>query len=490
MFDISETPIGASGSILPSRHLLLFHSLIETINTEKDKWSELCDRHLPHELNGSPWRYSRPMSSQDLGQGWKIHISATILTACETIKLVAPMLNESGIAFKAPATLDELRKVNSGIWYGYSQIGKFITVYPRDNEEFIELCEQLHDLTSKIGGGPAVPFDIKFSGRTNVYYRYGAFKNPATQSAFDPQKIVSPDGVQLIDRRDTAARVPDWEAHPFPEAARRSLTTSTSPLRDRYKVFRSLCQRGKGGVYEAIDMSVDPPQVRIVKEGRRNGETAWDGSDGFDRVKKEAVILEMLRNSSVEVPTVCELFETADNVYLVLEKLNGVPLQKVLERSSKPLQLDISFHFSRELADLLSRIHERGIVWRDCKPSNLFVERSGRLRALDFEGSSSVEEFDPLAWSTPDFSPPEIRTGIYNEFASSNLPEDLFALGCCLYLFFEGRMPFEDEEHVEPRPFRRTIDERVKFAVLKLLSSDVQERPSAREVARILEISK
>src|SRR5262245_33764833 len=94
-----------------------------------DYW-ELCKRFLPVAEKDSTWCYSGKSESHYPEQGWKLHLSATILTANAILERVAPFLQSRAVLFKAPASLQELDRINSGLYYGYSQVGKFITVYP------------------------------------------------------------------------------------------------------------------------------------------------------------------------------------------------------------------------------------------------------------------------------------------------------------------------------------------------------------------------
>jgi serine/threonine protein kinase len=224
----------------------------------------------------------------------------------------------------------------------------------------------------------------------------------------------------------------------------------------------------------------------VIKEGRPHGETVWDGRDGFNRVRNEAAILNKLAEITPRIPLVYDLFDAECKTYLVLEKIEGIVLEKVLQKSIKPLPIDMIVHISRELAGFVSDIHAAGIVWRDCKPANLIIEKSGRLRAIDFEGACGVSEFDPLAWSTPVFAPPEVSTGMYLVERQSNLPEDLFALGSCLYLLFEGKLPFRNQNFSKLSSMRRCATKKLKNAVRKLLSFEPDERPQAIEIYRIL----
>lgn len=106
-------------------------SLRALSESEEDRWQRFCASYLPVAPNDSVWRFSRAARAGDPDQGWKLHVSATILTANRVLGAVAPYLKSPGALFKAPRSLEELDKINSGLHYGYSQVGKFIAVYPR-----------------------------------------------------------------------------------------------------------------------------------------------------------------------------------------------------------------------------------------------------------------------------------------------------------------------------------------------------------------------
>lgn len=70
-----------------------------------EQWREGCFRYLPVMEKDSIWRYSRLPSTNDPAQGWKLHISATILTANRVFARVAPFLQSYRALFKAPAVV-------------------------------------------------------------------------------------------------------------------------------------------------------------------------------------------------------------------------------------------------------------------------------------------------------------------------------------------------------------------------------------------------
>jgi hypothetical protein len=249
------------------------------------RWQELCAQFLPVIPVDSIWRYNRTGNSKTRDQGWKIHVSATILNAPRILENIGPLLSSSDIQFKAPISLQEIYQLNSGLHYSYSQIGKVITVYPQDDRQAVELAQQLHVLT-KSYTAPSIPFDNRFCPRSNVYYRYGAFRAMETRKG---------DGSVVAALRDANGElVPDiyfpgpshpaWTTDPFIKEQSRKADRH-NPLRDSFRVFGVLSQRGKGGVYEALDISSQPARFCLLKEGRESGEVWWDGLDGKARFK-------------------------------------------------------------------------------------------------------------------------------------------------------------------------------------------------------------
>jgi hypothetical protein len=448
----------------------------------EEEWGALCERHLPLAATGSIWRFSRGALPDDAEQGWKLHLSATVLTAGRVLAAVGPALGRRNVLFKAPATLLELNKINSGIHYGYSQVGKFLTVYPRTEEEAVLLARRLHGLTCGFAA-PAVPFDQRFRPDSCVHYRYGSFKL---------LEIKNPDGTRTLamrgergelipDRRDSGAAGPSWVSDPF-APKRPSNGPVVTPLKTRFRVFAALSQRGKGGVYRAVDIGVTPPRLCIVKEGRRHGEVWWDGRDGYARARHEWRVLSELRAAGVNVPRPYKSFRAEKNFYVAVEYVEGVDFDDWLTRRKKRLPVAHALRYGVRLAELMAEIHAAGWVWRDCKPRNLILTRAGELMPLDFEGACRVDRPDPSPWSTRSYAPPECLRKFAGE---SRLPEDLYALGAMLYLLLSGVVPA-----ARPRPslgaLRRNVPADVCGLVEELLVEDPARRPRASEVARRL----
>lgn len=448
------------------------------------RWAELCERHLPVEVRGSIWRYSRGALPGDPGQGWKLHVAATVLTAARVMRAVAPLLSRRGVLYKAPASLYELSKLNSGVFYGYSQVGKFLTIYPRSDGEAVRLARELHRLTLGVAA-PAVPFDRKYRAGGCVYYRYGAFTGVEVEGDDGERSyaVRDPSGNLVPDRRDAAAP-PAWVADPFlPRRPRAESTPPPTPLSTTFKAFRALKQRGRGGVYQALDLGAKPPRLCVLKEGRRDGEVDWDGRDGVWRVRHERRVLAALRGAGVDVPRVYSSFRAGENFYIAVEFIEGESLEGWLRRRRRRLSVAAALTRGAELARLVARIHAAGWVWRDCKPGNLLITEGGRMRPLDFEGACPVGSPDPLPWGTTCYVPPEL----WDDFrGQSRAPEDLYALGAVVYLLLAGRPP-DGPTPVPIDKVRKGVPEGALEVLGELLGPDPARRPGAAEAARRLE---
>ena len=245
-----------------------------------------------------PWRYSRRLRQDYPAQGWKIHVSATVLSAGDVLARARPVLAKHDAPFKVPARLELLAALNAGLGQ-FSQVGKFLTVYPRNDAEAINLARELHAATHGFHG-PRIPFDTRYKKNSLVFYRYGSFFAKGRNGSGG--KIVDPAGRVRADVRDRAHAVPKWLKDPFTKGRIKSKRLRLADsIGMELLPFKAIAQRGKGGVYQAVDLSVSPARLVLVKEGRRHGETDWLGQDGFARTEREGRVLRDLHRCGLPV---------------------------------------------------------------------------------------------------------------------------------------------------------------------------------------------
>ncbi|MEY2488139.1 MAG: hypothetical protein QOC70_81 [Verrucomicrobiota bacterium] len=421
-------------------------------------------KRLP--LSDGSWSYSRPLRADDPAQGWKLHVSATILSAAEVFARAEPILRKHDALFKVPCRLELLRSLNSGL-ADFSQIGKFLTIYPRSTDEALELARELHRATRGLPG-PRIPFDARYCKESLVYYRYGAFRRSVDGT---PGYIYSPKRRRYRDKRAPGRAVPRWLEDPFQKSPANNPKWRGLLLRELL-VFKAKAQRGKGGVYEAVDLSVLPVRRVIIKEGRRHGETNWDGRDGYALVRHEAQVLGKLRRAGLPVPEVFREFTQNGNRYLVLERISGRPLLAAKRVQPAKTSWRRAERILEQLKPILSMMHAAGWTWRDCKPSHILIHR-GTVRVIDFEGACRISQTELLPWGSPDYIPPQSQ-GKFSRHAGT--AEDDYALGVIAFQFLSGKFPPATAQRRAalyrrshcPIPLRRKID--------RLLSAKISQR--------------
>lgn len=368
-------------------------------------------------------------------QGWKIHVSATRLSANEVFSRVQPILTQRDVLFKVPAHLDFLEALNSGVGQ-FSQVGKFLTVYPSSTAEAKDLMRLLHSATRGLRG-PEIPFDVRYRKNSLVHYRYGAFRRPR-RSAAGSGVVFDTAGRRHPDRRAAGHAIPRWLDDPFRKSGDKSKESrSRGPIGTDYLAYKAIAQRGKGGIYEAVDLSVSPARVVIIKEGRRDGETAWNGVDGYARVQHETRVLRSLCKAGVPVPKVLRTFSQDGAYYLVLEKVAGRQLFPRRALQPRIISWGQAARFLERLESITDRIHAAGWAWRDCKPSHIFLDR-GAVRLVDFEGACRIHETEVITWGSANYLP----RAYYNSLTRRpGVFEDRHALGVIAFQFGTGKFP-------------------------------------------------
>src|SRR5262245_1383027 len=200
------------------------------------------------------WCHIQPPGHQPPEQGWKLHVSATPLSAVLVTLRCAEVLVRAGCAFKVAEGLPQLLQLVS-VNADRRSSGKVITAYPDDDQQFAVLAEDLHRATVHLPG-PAIVSDRPYRPGSLVHYRYGAFTGRTVlnnDGSFDSM-LVTPDGGLVKDER--LAGPPAWVVSPLQagdaDAAR---PAGQVLLADRFVVRQAIRHGNKGGVYLAVDQT-------------------------------------------------------------------------------------------------------------------------------------------------------------------------------------------------------------------------------------------
>ena len=368
-------------------------------------------------------------------QGWKIHASATLANAEKIARIVWDYCVPRGIPFKfVPGP--HLLHLRNAKYAGRDSSGKFVTVYPADEEQLHLVLRELGALLEGFDG-PYILTDLRWDDGP-LYVRYGAF---ARLFVVDDRGSLVPavrDGAgQLVpDRRAPSFQVPEWVTLPAflaPQLAARN-TTTVGEL--PYRIEKALHFSNGGGVYAGTDTR-DGRKV-VLKEGRPHAGLAADGADAVARLEREQYALERLAGTGV-VPEVRDWFQLGDHSFLVMDFVEGRPLNSFFAERHPLIGPDPdpqavadytawALRIHRAVEGAVEAVHARGIVFNDLHVFNIMVAPDDESVALlDFEAAAPVGENGRQVVAHPGFLAPADRRGV---------DVDRYALACLRLAMF------------------------------------------------------
>ena len=277
-----------------------------------------------------------------------------------------------------------------------------------------------------------------------------------------------------------------------------------------YRILKLLGAGGMGVVFEAEDAQLKrrvalktmKPRLAAIASARRR----------FLREAQSA--------AAVEHDNIVPIYQVGDDrgiPFIAMPLLRGQSLAGLLAQSAeskqtakpnasasveaRPLSLGDVLRVGREIAQGLAAAHEHGLIHRDVKPANIWLEAgSGRAKLLDFGLARSSEEGEQITQvgallGTPSYMSPEQARGDAVDHRT-----DLFSLGCVLYQMATGRLPFARRDTMatllavtqdQPKPpidFNHDLSDELSRLILQLLAKLPANRPqSAQEVVERLQ---
>lgn len=187
--------------------------------------------------------------------------------------------------------------------------------------------------------------------------------------------------------------------------------------------------------------------------------------------------------------------EDGEVSFIVMEIAEGNDLRVWRERGAT---LGFLLRAVSNVLDALAFAHERDILHRDVKPSNIFVSEEGRVKLMDFGLSRRISDLSAGTQAgeivgTVAYLPPERLLG-----KPSDARGDLYSLGIVLYELLTGVAPFRNdaddlvaiifahlnEAPIPPRAAGAVVDEELERFVMRLLQKDPEDRFASAADAR------
>jgi serine/threonine protein kinase len=383
-------------------------------------------------------------------------VAATPLSAPIVLARVAEVLVQERCAFKFGTDIARVAQL-AGPWYDRGGSGKFITVYPGDDDQFRVVAERLHQVTFGLAG-PSILSDRQLHPGSLVHYRYGVFMGEPvfTDDGEFESRMVGPDGTVVKDERQAWFTPPPWAVSPFDdEPVVADVSPETVLIGGRFRVTEAIRHANKGGVYVAVDER-DGGEV-VIKQARAYVGSRLDATDVRDRLREEARVLEVLAPLAL-FPAPVALFEEHGDLFLAEELIPGMTLEEwAFDRVHQDgaLNLDDAAQVVGRLVSAVRSVHQAGLVIRDLKPQNVMVTPLGEIRLIDAEHVAEPGQMLAPVF-TPGFAAPELRAAIAGSsdrpIPVPGPPADCFSLGVTVFCTITGLDPHFVSGRQRPRP--------------------------------------
>jgi serine/threonine-protein kinase len=231
-----------------------------------------------------------------------------------------------------------------------------------------------------------------------------------------------------------------------------------------------------GEVYHARDSRLDRDvAIKVLPVAMAHD------SDRLRRFEREARAI-----ASLNHPHICQLYDIGPG-YLVLEYIDGEPLHG-------PVAAPEAVRQAIQIARALEAAHDRGILHRDLKPTNVLITRDGTVKLLDFGVAKLLrptsEDPDDLTHTvantiagavvgSPGYMSPEQAAG-----RTLDIRSDVFSFGIVLHELLSGVRPSGDGEAFPPGPVPHALARIVR----RCLAANPRERfQTMAEVRAVLE---
>jgi len=162
-----------------------------------------------------------------------------------------------------------------------------------------------------------------------------------------------------------------------------------------------------------------------------------------DKEAKKRFIHEAQAASALDHPNICTVYEIGETddgqMFMAMAQYEGETLKEKIERS--PLKLDETMDIAVQIAQGLSKAHEKRIVHRDIKAANIYITKDGLVKVLDFglaklSGRTRLTREDTTLGTVSYMSPEQAR-GDEMDHRS-----DIWSMGVIIYEMITGQLPF------------------------------------------------
>ncbi len=225
-----------------------------------------------------------------------------------------------------------------------------------------------------------------------------------------------------------------------------------SVLNKRFALIELLGEGGMGTVYKAIDLRreevLDTSPYVAIKLLNDNVRRV---TGSMMALQREAVVAQSLKH--VGIASVYDYNRDESHAYIVMELIEGYTLdQFIITSCPDGMPSPKSYQFINKLIQAVICAHEQGVIHADIKPSNIKVLPNGDVKLMDFGLARVVSLMSVTPQATDNNVGSQwLRSAITPSYATiarinGRQPvkvDDVYALGCVIYLILTGRHPYQ-----------------------------------------------
>ena len=254
----------------------------------------------------------------------------------------------------------------------------------------------------------------------------------------------------------------------------------------KYTLTRKIGEGGMASVYEAIHERLGTKvAIKVLSPIlARNPQLR-------QRFENEANFMASL--SHPHITRVLDVEEKDETLAIIMELLEGEDLDARVKRTGPLSTAEVKMLFTQVL-NAFEYAHSKGIVHRDVKPANIFIDKNNQVKILDFGiaklfGTGNEMTQTGTQMGTPVYMSPEQVRGE----KSIDHRSDIYALGVTLYFTLTGKAPYESAEESSYEIFTKIINDPIpslennsffNAIILKAASKDRNARYQAVDEMR------
>lgn len=340
---------------------------------------------------------------------------------------------------------------------------------PRESSRTMELFDQaLEAMSGVVPADLLAPALVSEVGSVSEATSFEALLSPGPDRAAGLSELVRPGAIEEVTDEGPGLPAPSLRAD--------SLVGRV--LRGRFRIEKKLGRGSQAQVYLARDQVLDRKvAIKVLSE------SVADDQAALDRFLREARMAARVHHSGCL--SIFDFGTEGGLTFMAMEYFRGRTLRDLIKKG--PIEPYLALRLLRDVVSALAAVHDAGIVHRDIKPTNVMVDRNGRVRITDFGVARTLDDEDSggMMVGTMKYMAPEQARAKEVDWRA-----DLFSVGVVMYEMLNGKPPFGGTldaliarvtEPPPPLPSTVQVSEEVRRIVRRCMAKSPRNRYESME---------